>query len=509
MSPASTQASGHRAQEVVELRASLMRVAFVFAAVTPILLLFDALTVYWGGRLDAIVPLFLLRFVWCAVALGSYALLKRGPQFSVSRLTLSYAAGCAVGGGVIAGRAIVLGAAESALAPGLFAFLLLCGTLTPSPWKRSLAALSCAFVTYVASLVVAGHFKPALREQWFTANGLGFGPSLTFSFLMLGASSFVSHILWSARREVYETQRLGRYRLVARIGRGGQGEVWLARQESLERDIAIKVLSSVDGEMIARFRREAHLASRLVHPNTIRVIDYGATSGGVIYLAMELLTGTNIDDLVGEGGPLPPARTIHLARQACSSLAEAHDAGIVHRDIKPANLYVTHIGDDYDFLKILDFGLARPSSGMTLTRHGDVIGTLAYMSPEMCTGERLDARSDVYSLGATLYYMTTKEPVFAGSLNEILKAHLTEAPVAPSARLGSPVPGDLESVILRCLAKDPKERFATIRDLDAALAACSDAGGWTKADSQRAWRASGKAERPLPRASGAELTKPE
>ena len=507
MSPESTHASGHHAQELVELRAALLRLAFVFAAVTPVLVLFDALTVYWAGRTDALAPLFALRFVWCGATLGSYALLKRERRFSMTELTLGYAAGCAFGGVLISGRAILLGAAESSLAPGLFAFLLLCGTLTPAPWKRTLGALSCAFVAYVASIVVAGHFRPTLREQWFTANGLGFGPTLTFSFLMLGASCFMSHILWQARREVYETQRLGRYRLVARIGRGGQGEVWLARQESLERDIAIKVLSSADGEMIARFRRDAHMASRLVHPNTIRVIDYGATSGGVIYLAMELLTGTNIDDLVGDGGPLPAARTIHLARQACSSLAEAHDAGIVHRDVKPANLYVTHVGDDYDFLKILDFGLARPSSGMTLTRQGDVIGTFAYMSPEMCTGERIDARTDVYSLGATLYYMLTKEPVFTGSLNEILNAHLREAPLPPSARLGSPVPADLERVILRCLAKDPNDRYPTMRDLEAALAACSDAGGWTKADSQRAWRANGNGEKRLRHASGGEVTK--
>jgi serine/threonine-protein kinase len=483
---ASTVRSSQREHETIELRAALLRLAFALAIAMPCLVPIDLVAVYSGHRADALPALLALRVLGVLVGVAGYLHLRRRREHRFRDLVLLDYGMLALAGVITAQRGVILGAALTATAPGLQALVLVRGTLVPAPWRRTLGATACAVVAYAACLAVSAWARPAFRAE--VAN---FTQTLTSAIVVVGVACIMSHLLWTARREVYETQRLGRYQLIAKIGHGGHGEVWLARQEALDRDVAIKVLrdgSNDDGEMIARFRREAHLASQLAHPNTIRIIDYGVAASGVTFLAMELLSGTSVAELVAANGPLPPARVIHLARQACGSLAEAHDAGIIHRDIKPANLYVTRTGDDHDFLKILDFGIARATSATTLTRQGDLLGTLAYMAPEMCAGEKVDARNDVYSLGATLYFMLTGQPVFRGTLSKLLAAHVNEAPKSPSERLGQPLPEDLERVVMRCLAKSPADRYQTMREVEAALSACTDSGRWTTADSQSAWR---------------------
>jgi serine/threonine-protein kinase len=274
------------------------------------------------------------------------------------------------------------------------------------------------------------------------------------------------------------------------------GDVWLARHDPLDRPVALKVLrenSARDEGAVRRFVREARAASRLRHPNTIRVFDFGASDDGVFYIAMELLDGLDLETLVSTGGPLSNARAIHLARQICSSLAEAHELGIVHRDVKPANLFVTQLGDQYDFLKVLDFGVAHMAREQTISPSGpgetpaDVVGTPAYLSPEMVTGEPVGARSDVYSVGAVLYFMVTGSPMFPGkSFRETLVAHTMQDPLPPNARVDG-VSADLERVILKCIAKQPAYRYQTVRELDAALAECVDADKWDNDAARAFW----------------------
>jgi serine/threonine-protein kinase len=255
-------------------------------------------------------------------------------------------------------------------------------------------------------------------------------------------------------------------------------EVWLAWDEGLKRDVALKILdrnASGNSVAIARFEREAMAASSLQSPHTIRVFDFGASDDGVWFIAMEHLEGVDLMSLVEDIGPMPPERAVRLARQACAALSEAHDAGVVHRDIKPGNLFVCRLGDDPDFLKVLDFGIASidgatadAGASVDVTRTGWVHGTPAYMSPEVCSGGRADARSDIYSLGAVLYFLVTGRPPFAAqSASAVMLAHVNETPEAPSAHI--PLPAQLDRVILRCLAKDPAARYASARALLDAL----------------------------------------
>jgi serine/threonine-protein kinase len=207
---------------------------------------------------------------------------------------------------------------------------------------------------------------------------------------------------------------------------------------------------------------------------------------------MEYLRGINLAALVGGHGPLPPARMVRFALQACASLAEAHDANIVHRDVKPHNLFVTRAGDDHDFLKLLDFGIAQVMATepeTRLTQPGSSPGTPAYMAPELSRGERADARSDLYALGATMYFLLTGSPPFVGTTAaQVITAHVVQEPERPSVRLGEPLPQALEEIVLRCLAKDPQNRFQTARELASALDQLALSPAWTAEAAQRFWQ---------------------
>jgi serine/threonine-protein kinase len=293
---------------------------------------------------------------------------------------------------------------------------------------------------------------------------------------------------------VFQARQLGRYRLKARIGSGGMGEVWLAWDDGLKRDVALKILArQATGEDLQRFEREAFAASSLKSAHTIRVFDFGASDDGVWFIAMEHLDGADLATLVGEYGPLPIARAIRFARHACASLTEAHAGGIVHRDIKPANLFVTHAGDEYDLLKLLDFGIAkvaREDEDATVTQAGWLAGTPAYMSPEVCRGEVHGTRGDIYSLGAVLYFLVTGTPPFTTeNVAALMMSHVNDPPDSPSQRLGTLVPRDVEAVILKCLEKRPEKRYASVSDLDLALARCSLPRPWTNEEARNFWTA--------------------
>jgi serine/threonine protein kinase len=244
---------------------------------------------------------------------------------------------------------------------------------------------------------------------------------------------------------------------------------------------------------VARFEREVQLTCQLTHPNTIALYDYGRTPEGLFYYAMEYLEGLALDKLVQGFGRQPEGRVIHILRQVCGSLAEAHAAGLVHRDIKPANIFLTQRGGIPDFVKVLDFGLvkARNLEGQVeLTGATATLGTPLYMSPEAVRHpECVDASSDLYSLGCVGYYLLTGEPVFAGlSVGEVLMHQVESPPEKPSARLQGPVSPDLEALLMSCLAKKPAERPASADAFEAALAKCAAVPRWTRAEADEWWR---------------------
>ncbi len=318
-------------------------------------------------------------------------------------------------------------------------------------------------------------------------------------------STVASRVIYGLQREVKEARRLGQYTLTEKIGSGGMGEVYRATHSMLRRPTAVKLLRpDLAGEgSIARFEREVQLTSRLSHPNTIAIFDYGRTPDGIFYYAMEYLGGFNLDELVRSHGAQPPARVIHILRQVCASLSEAHGLGLIHRDIKPANVLLCERGGVPDVVKVVDFGLVKDTKGMdglNLSGSGTLTGTPLYFSPETIRApERTDARSDLYSLGVVGYYLLTGQRLFeGGNLMEICSHHLQSKPVPPSMRLGRPLPEDLERLILKCLEKEPAARPQDAAALRQALGDCQDAGGWTEESACRWWRDSKSRERAPP-----------
>ncbi|MBC7819913.1 MAG: serine/threonine protein kinase, partial [Planctomycetaceae bacterium] len=298
-----------------------------------------------------------------------------------------------------------------------------------------------------------------------------------------------------ARLDAIELKRLGQYTLQEKLGEGGMGVVYRAKHAMLHRPTAVKFLDAAktNEKSIAKFELEVQLTSQLNHPNTIAIFDYGRTPEGVFYYAMEYLDGLNLQDLVHRHGPLPEGRVIHLLKQVCGSLAEAHSIGLIHRDVKPANILLNVRGGMFDVVKLLDFGLVKvmdSASAALATKPGKVVGTPYYMSPEMYQSpDTIDARSDLYAVGAVGYFLLTGTPPFRGeSVKEILNHHVKTAPEPPSQRLGQPVSPELEQLLLRCLSKSAADRPATAIEMIAELDRVPSANSWTESDARHWWR---------------------
>ena len=320
------------------------------------------------------------------------------------------------------------------------------------------------------------------------------------ALLVLSAAGIIAFMLYAAHQQQaaqkasLEARRLGQYTLEEKIGAGGMGSVYRARHAMLRRPTAVKLLDpdKMSPNSIARFEREVQLTSQLNHPNTITVYDYGRTSEGVFYYAMEYLEGITFHDLVSEYGPLPEGRVVHLLRQLCGSLAEAHASGLIHRDVKPANLILTCRGGVYDLVKVLDFGLVKTFGGEQddrLTANHSLTGTPSYMSPEAISHpDTIDVRTDIYAVGAVGYFLLTKTPVFTGNgLVELCRKHIQEQPEPPSQRLGKPVSAAFEQVLLGCLAKKREDRPASAAVLLEALEKLEPDPPWSRADAQAWW----------------------
>ncbi|MBW1878075.1 MAG: protein kinase, partial [Deltaproteobacteria bacterium] len=296
-------------------------------------------------------------------------------------------------------------------------------------------------------------------------------------------------------------QVFGNYQLVDLLGRGGMGEVWRARHRMLGRKAAIKLVRpdafGVTGAthaetLLRRFEREAKATSMLESAHTIQLFDYGVTEDGTFYYAMELLHGLNFEQLVDEYGPLGVNRTIYLLLQVCESLEEAHHHGLIHRDVKPANAYLCKRGLKHDFVKVLDFGLVKtvPDAGVEvshLTTDGTAPGSPAFLSPETVTG-RVDARTDIYSLGCVAYWLLTGHLVFGGATPlEMVLDHLEKTPEPPSHRTELPIPEALERLILDCLEKDPAKRPQTMKEVAQRLAGCPLERPWGEESAAKWW----------------------
>jgi len=359
--------------------------------------------------------------------------------------------------------------------------------VVPLPPHRLLVASIMGAASAPASLLVLDHLgKHALAADELIS--VSISPIFAVALAYVGA-----HMIYSIGLDVSRARRLGAYRLESRIGAGGMGEVWRASHSFLARPAAIKLISSRHlGDdaraLVTRFEQEAQATALLHSPHTIEVYDFGRSDDGSFYYVMELLDGLDLQELVRGYGPVPAARAVYILRQACHSLGEAHAVGLVHRDIKPANVFVCQYGSDFDFVKVLDFGVVKwrnLAQDPALTEQGWV-GTPAFLAPEMAIGSDLDGRADIYSLGCVAYWLLTGHLVFeADNLLALLNKHAREEPVPPSERTELYVPSDLEAVVIDCLRKDPADRPGTAEALADRLAGC-EVGDWGQREA-RAW----------------------
>jgi eukaryotic-like serine/threonine-protein kinase len=394
---------------------------------------------------------------------------------------------------------------EKQLMAGLFALavtLMARAVLIPSTAGRtlllsSLAALPLLLVSLVfhEPAVLPG-FPPLIAKAVVSVN------ALLWLILTVALSTVTSRTIYGLRQQVKAAAEIGAYTLEDKIGSGGMGEVWRARHRMLIRPAAVKLVRSDELGSLAgrdpdlrrrRFEREARATAGLKSPHTVQLYDFGVTNDGTFYYVMELLDGLDLDTLIDCFGPVPAERAIHLLAQVCASLDDAHQNGLVHRDIKPANIVVSRIGTAWDFVKVLDFGLVklggeRQSDDLRLSAENQVSGTPGFIAPEVVLGGETDHRVDLYALGCVAYWLLTGKLVFEGpGAIKVMSDHIHTPPPVPSSRCTSPIPAELDALILECLAKDPAQRPASARQLQARLQAIPLATAWTPERAEHWW----------------------
>jgi serine/threonine-protein kinase len=362
----------------------------------------------------------------------------------------------------------------------------------PNSWRRCAAVVGALALLAVLTNAFIAWSDAAVRGRMLAVL---FWQSVSWIGLATALAVFGSYRIESLRREAVKARRLGQYRLKQLLGAGGMGEVHLAEHVLLRRPCAIKLIRPErvgDPRNLARFEREVQATAALTNWHTVEIFDYGRAADGTFYYVMEYLPGLNLDELVRRHGPVPPERAVHLLRQVCAALREAHAAGLIHRDIKPSNVITCRRGGREDVAKLLDFGLvlARGPEGdwEKLTQEGALAGTPSFMSPEQAAGAGpLDARSDIYSLGAVAFFLLTGRPPFTGrTAVQVLAAHLHQPP-PPLRDLCPQASPELGAVVARCLAKAPAERFPDVQSLEQALARLPCAGGWTDEQAAAWW----------------------
>jgi serine/threonine-protein kinase len=368
-----------------------------------------------------------------------------------------------------------------------------------APRFAVVAALGSVSSVPAMVLLSLSLFPPIVRPS-----GLMVFVAFGLPYLLVVLMAYVgARVVYALGTEVKRARQMGSYRLEERLGVGGMGEVWKASHSLLARPAAIKLIrSSVTGgpagisdDMRRRFEREAQVIAQLRSPHTVTLFDFGVAERDSFYYVMELLDGVDADTLIRRFGPIPEERVVHILRQMCHSLSEADSCGLVHRDIKPANIFLCQYGEDYDFVKILDFGIAKvvdePSAETRagLTRTGMIRGTPAFMAPEQAMGDAdVDARADIYSTGCVAYWLLTGQLVFrADTAMKMLLAHAHTPPEPPSSRSEMPISPDLEALVLSCLAKDREQRPKSARELRQRLDAVGLQQPWTDARAREWW----------------------
>jgi serine/threonine-protein kinase len=415
--------------------------------------------------------------------------------------SLSYRAAAVI----ISLMAIHLGGIRSPYMHGISVVALVWAALEPVPWRQALPTFIWIGLAFPVVMGAGAAVSPAARAEWLTADALiVFVSNYVFVLASSVLSLLLSHTVWQAQQQA---KRFGSYQLEALLGRGGMGEVWRARHRLLARPAAIKLVrpamlsagSEADARTtVRRFEHEAQATAALTSPHTIRLFDFGVADEGSFYYVMELLDGRDMASLVAEFGPLPPARAIFLLQQVCHSLAEAHSRGLVHRDIKPANIVVCRMGLEYDFVKVLDFGLVQvtgpnPTHDLTqsLAALEGVVGTPAFMAPEMIVGSgKVDHRADLYALGCVAYFLLTGQQVFQGGTQmQALIDHVSTAPRPPSTLAPAPIPRALDALVLECLEKDPARRPPDALTVAQRLSECAGARDWSTTQAALWWQA--------------------
>lgn len=380
-------------------------------------------------------------------------------------------------------------------------WILFFAVVVPMPRQKAtvsaLAAATMGPVAYGLQAMVSA--IPARTDEVISSLILDFLPN----YISAGLAIIASQVVFRLGRDVSRARQMGSYELVERLGTGGMGEVWVARHRMLARPAAIKLVrpealgtdARHTDRMLQRFEWEAEATAALRSPHTIALYDFGRTDTGLLYYAMEHLQGLDLQRLVERFGPLPPERVVALIDQALQSLGEAHGKGLLHRDIKPSNLFLTEQAGEYDWLKVLDFGLVKkmestPTQPMLVSQDGAVVGSPLYMAPERFYGDvDADHRSDLYAIGAVAYFLLTGHPVFeAQSPMQALLAQVKSEPESLRSR-GVEVSKELDAIVLRCLDKEPKQRFSSAEELRAALWKTPEWGGWTQAEARHWWQA--------------------
>ena len=380
----------------------------------------------------------------------------------------------------------------------LLALITICVLVTravvvPSTGVRTLwIGVMCSLPPVIATWLIlsgGGQASPLVDPEWLRKMGALY--IALWCGLGVALSTLASRVIYGLVQRVREVTELGQYTLEEKIGQGGMGVVYRARHALLRRPTAVKLLATASDQARARFEREVQLTSALTHPNTVAIYDYGHTPDGVFYYAMEYLDGITLEDLVEHDGPQPTGRVVHLLRQVTAALAEAHAVGLVHRDIKPANLMVCDRGQVADFMKVLDFGLAKdltPETPSDLSTANMLVGTPLYLAPEsILDSGSADARTDLYALGAVAYFLLTGAPPFVGTnLLDVCSKHLHTPPEPLASRSELAIPAQLEALVLRCLAKDASDRPASAGALLGLLDDC-DVDRWSDIEARRWW----------------------
>lgn len=310
-----------------------------------------------------------------------------------------------------------------------------------------------------------------------------------FSALLAWVGARLVHQL---RVRVWEARQMGSYLLLEKLAQGGMGEVWRAKHALLARPAALKLIRTDNrpdaAELRERFEREAQATAELCSPHTVRLYDFGVSEEGTFFYAMELLDGADLFALVKRYGAMEPARVVHILQQACHSLGEAHERGLVHQDIKPENIFLARYGRDVDVVKVLDFGIVKTAHCRDdEDENGAVRGSPAYMAPERSLGQS-DARADIYSLGCVAFHLLTGRDVFiAANASQAVFAHAEIIPDPPSKHAPGPLPAGLDALILSCLQKDPAARPQSVDDIYKAVTALQIEPVWTQERAKQWW----------------------